>query len=352
MRWSRAVSPRARISCAVLTCLVALGPSSADAEELRTCLSALVASPRSAGRIVATLERLLAANRRAFELARDGTQSPQLFGADGRDAADDYELYGRAIDAMREEAVATGRSEYTRAVIALVVNLRPVVRENVEWSQNLATAVGDLAREAPESYVRHLSTLPPLLRRAVIDELWVICERDGADDLRRGIQNSISLRHHRSTREAGDQVREYLRRGCRLSPAGTRGLGRDLAVDVGQAASLDLGAAALGAASARSDAKDVNLAIVNVQTVVLLPSGEYRMSPYIVVKVTDEKARIQSFGLSGEIGILLLPLPPGRYCYDAFSRSGRALKMVRPRAERCFMATQEPETTIGVGYYE
>lgn len=106
------------------------------------------------------------------------------------------------------------------------------------------------------------------------------------------------------------------------------------------------------AGDARAGTKDVDITIVNVQTAAVSFAGEYRMSPHVVVRVINGKDGIRSFGLSSEAGILLLPLPPGRYCYDAFSPRGRALRMVRPSAERCFTATRDGETTIGVSYYE
>lgn len=221
MRWLRTVLPYMRMSLAALGCVATQIPSSAatigaDAEELRACLSALIASPRAAGHMATTLERLLTANRRAFEQAADSPQAAHWFGAGGRAAEGDYDLYGRVVDSMRQQAKASGGSEYTRAVIALVRNLRPVVRENAEWSEELASAVGDLAGAAPESYVRYLSELQPDARRAVIDELWVTCERHDADALRKLIENDLSLPGDRSIRQAGGQVVEYLRRGCTL----------------------------------------------------------------------------------------------------------------------------------------
>jgi hypothetical protein len=56
----------------------------------------------------------------------------------------------------------------------------------------------------------------------------------------------------------------------------------------------------------------------------------------VVVRVTNRSENVQSFGVSNEAGILVMPLPVGRHCYDAFSEKGVALSMRRVSKDRCF----------------
>lgn len=101
-----------------------------------------------------------------------------------------------------------------------------------------------------------------------------------------------------------------------------------------------------------AEATRIDLGLVNVQTVAVSKAGESRMSPGIVVRVTNRSTRTQSLGISNEAGILVLPLPPGRYCYDAFSEQGVALTMRRPPRDRCFSIAKDAIETIGVEFLQ
>ena len=69
-----------------------------------------------------------------------------------------------------------------------------------------------------------------------------------------------------------------------------------------------------------------------------------------MVRVTNQSEKVQSFGLSNEVGVLGMPLPPGKYCYDAFSQTGHRLKMNRPAPEKCFDVREGKVVEVGVGF--
>jgi hypothetical protein len=108
----------------------------------------------------------------------------------------------------------------------------------------------------------------------------------------------------------------------------------------------------LGVAQTRVTGKpegDISLGLANFQTVSVGPNGSH-MSPYVIVRVESRSTNLQSFGLSNEAGVVGMPLPPGEYCYAAFSKEGRYLKMKRPRSERCFGVAKDQVVEVGVEF--
>jgi hypothetical protein len=93
------------------------------------------------------------------------------------------------------------------------------------------------------------------------------------------------------------------------------------------------------------DSKDISLGLVQFETY-----DEAGHSPYMVVRVIRQTDRVQSFGISNEAGVLDMPLPPGKYCYDAFSQAGRHLYMRRPPLERCFSVKKDQVVEVGVEF--
>jgi hypothetical protein len=93
------------------------------------------------------------------------------------------------------------------------------------------------------------------------------------------------------------------------------------------------------------DSKDITLGLVQFETY-----NEVAHSPYMVVRVTSQADRVQSFGISNEAGVLGMPLPPGKYCYDAFSQAGHHLRMKRPPSERCFSVKKGQVVEVGVEF--
>ncbi len=98
--------------------------------------------------------------------------------------------------------------------------------------------------------------------------------------------------------------------------------------------------------------QDLKFGVVNFQTISVASSGESHMKGGIVLRVTNSSTKIQSFGISNETGILVMPLPAGEYCYDAFSDTGRAFTMTKKKEDRCFAVKHGTVETVGVGVIE
>ena len=94
---------------------------------------------------------------------------------------------------------------------------------------------------------------------------------------------------------------------------------------------------------------DIRLGFVHFETIAVSDS-EGLHKPDIVVRVASRTTKMQSFGISNEAGVLILPLPPGGYCYEAFSATGRRLKMKRPPVERCFDVGTGKDIEVGVEF--
>ena len=97
---------------------------------------------------------------------------------------------------------------------------------------------------------------------------------------------------------------------------------------------------------------DILLGFVHIETIAVGDSGEGHHKSRIVVKITNRAKTVESFGISNEAGVLIEPLPPGQYCYEAFSDAGRHLKMNRPAVERCFEVQAGKDVEVGVGFRE
>jgi hypothetical protein len=93
---------------------------------------------------------------------------------------------------------------------------------------------------------------------------------------------------------------------------------------------------------------DIQLGFVQFETLRVSEAGGKHL-PFVVVRVTSKANDVQSFGISNEASVLGMPLPPGRYCYDAFTRSGNSFQMNRPPTERCFAVQAGQTEGVGVG---
>lgn len=98
-----------------------------------------------------------------------------------------------------------------------------------------------------------------------------------------------------------------------------------------------------------SESSDIALGLAQLETITIAGGGGTH-APYIVVRVTNQGDKVQSFGLSNDAGVVEMPLPPGKYCYEAFSRTGHRLQMKRPPPERCFDIKAEQFLEIGVEF--
>jgi hypothetical protein len=96
---------------------------------------------------------------------------------------------------------------------------------------------------------------------------------------------------------------------------------------------------------------DIKLGLVQFETLSVTDKGGTH-SPFIAVRVLNQNNKVQSFGLSNEAGFLGMPLPPGDYCFDAFSKGGHALRMNRQPSDRCFSVKEGQFIEVGVGFRE
>ena len=93
---------------------------------------------------------------------------------------------------------------------------------------------------------------------------------------------------------------------------------------------------------------DIQLGFVQFETLRVSEAGGKHL-PFVVTRVTNKANNVENFGISNEAGVLGMPLPPGQYCYDAFSRNGNSFKMNRPPSERCFAVQADQTEEVGVG---
>lgn len=105
--------------------------------------------------------------------------------------------------------------------------------------------------------------------------------------------------------------------------------------------------ALLSAVICLAQSKPVSLGSVSLQTVAVSKDGSSRMAGGIIVRFFSKKRRAESFVLSSDAGIQVVPLRPGRYCYEGFSAKGEPLELIRPSKERCF--TVRPGQLVEVG---
>ena len=107
---------------------------------------------------------------------------------------------------------------------------------------------------------------------------------------------------------------------------------------------------ALSQAQAGTTTKDLELGTAFMVSTTGPSDGPGAIRTDVVVRVTDSKS-VQSFGITNEAGVLEMPLPPGRYCWDAFSPAGKAFRMNRQPQDRCFQVRRNEirEVAIGLG---
>jgi hypothetical protein len=94
--------------------------------------------------------------------------------------------------------------------------------------------------------------------------------------------------------------------------------------------------------------KRTGFGLANIEVVAVGSSDDSHILPHVVVRIAGRKNKVQSYGLSNESGIIVMPLPPGSYCYDAFSEAGVVLNLRRKASERCFSIEKDSYETIGV----
>lgn len=93
----------------------------------------------------------------------------------------------------------------------------------------------------------------------------------------------------------------------------------------------------------------IQLGYANVQTVKRSPApGDLQhMYPGIVVRMFPVRGRGESFAVSNRDGIVVVPLRPGQYCFEAFDGNGVQLVLDAKQAN-CFSIHLDKTTDIGV----
>jgi hypothetical protein len=79
----------------------------------------------------------------------------------------------------------------------------------------------------------------------------------------------------------------------------------------------------------------------------VLPS---KVGAGIVVRITGESNSVQSWGISNEAGIVIMPLPPGDYCYALYTRAGIPLQLERRGFSPCLTVVETQVTQVGLEY--
>jgi hypothetical protein len=99
----------------------------------------------------------------------------------------------------------------------------------------------------------------------------------------------------------------------------------------------------------RTPAPKVEFAFVNIETVLAaeMPGDAQHMAPGIVVRLYDDSRKREAFALSNEVGIAIVPLRPGSYCFEAFEQDGHHLTLDQAQS-RCFDLALGQFPTVGV----
>jgi len=98
-----------------------------------------------------------------------------------------------------------------------------------------------------------------------------------------------------------------------------------------------------------SSSQNLALGMVNIQTVGV-SGGESHLKSGVVVRLTSRVTKVRSYALSNAAGVVVVPLPAGSYCYDAFSQTGQPLQMKRASRERCFSVKKGQVAEVGVEF--
>jgi hypothetical protein len=102
--------------------------------------------------------------------------------------------------------------------------------------------------------------------------------------------------------------------------------------------------------SSGGEDKQIMVGFAHFQTVKTAPrpGAAEHMLPGVIVRVTPQEGAGESFLYSNDVGVGLMPLRPGNYCYAAYDRKGTPLRL-DPKQETCFTISKGETTEVGVG---
>ena len=92
----------------------------------------------------------------------------------------------------------------------------------------------------------------------------------------------------------------------------------------------------------------IQLGFASIEVVAVKSNGESQHKAGIVVKISGTTNNVQSYGLSIDPGLIVMPLPPGKYYYDAFSNDGEKLQLRRESSKRYFSINKGETTIVGI----
>ena len=93
----------------------------------------------------------------------------------------------------------------------------------------------------------------------------------------------------------------------------------------------------------------INIGYAIVQTVAApaVQGDSEHFVPRVFVRMYNLKEGRESFGVSNQDGMLMVPLRPGSYCFEAFNRKGMPLELTSSQ-KRCFELTADRDVDVGV----
>jgi len=93
----------------------------------------------------------------------------------------------------------------------------------------------------------------------------------------------------------------------------------------------------------------IDLGFVNFETVTAARGlgGAQHTKSGIIVRMFDVSHNREVFTISNEAGISVVPLRPGKYCFEAFSITGTRLELDKSQSS-CFTVPKDETITVGV----
>ena len=95
-------------------------------------------------------------------------------------------------------------------------------------------------------------------------------------------------------------------------------------------------------------ADETRFGFASIEVLAIDDSGSWIHLRNIVIRISDKKHSVRSYGLSNEMGLVVMPLPPGKYCYDAFSSTGEVLQTRRKGSEKCFSILKSKAEAVNI----
>ena len=95
--------------------------------------------------------------------------------------------------------------------------------------------------------------------------------------------------------------------------------------------------------------QQISLGFANIETAIAAkrPGDPQHMTSGIVVRIVGKSAERETFAISNEAGIVVVPLRPGEYCFEAYNHKGLRLDL-ETKQSHCFSIRAGDTLTVGV----